>query len=365
MGQNAGYTFGNDPTSIGATIASFKNEDLGWEKQQQLNAGFDLNFAKSKFSLTADYFEKQISGLLFTPSLSLYLGTAAAPTANIGTTKTSGFDLNLGYNNATGKNWKVSSNLTFTTAKNEVTETNNGLITGGEYGIPTQSVTRFEKGQSPGYFYGFKTVGIFQNAAEIAGAPTQANAVPGDIRFADINGDGLISDLDRTKIGDPFPTFTMGWSLNLTYKAFDFNTFIYASVGNDIYRAYERNLAMTNKYRGVLARWTGEGSTNDPRNPRYSFTDANQNTRVSDRYVEDGSFLKIKDVQLGYTLPATTLKRLGVSKVRLYAQVKNAFVFTKYSGYDPEISGGIFNTGIDRGAYPQARTWSFGLDVKF
>jgi hypothetical protein len=302
---------------------------------------------------------------LFTPSLSLYLGTASAPTANIGTTKTSGFDLNLGYNNATGKNWKVSSNLTFTTAKNEVTETNNGLITGGGYGIPYQSVTRFEKGQTPGYFYGFKTVGIFQNAAEIAGAPTQTNAVPGDIRFADINGDGLISDLDRTKIGDPFPTFTLGWSLNLTYKAFDFNTFIYASVGNDIYRAYERNLAMTNKYRGVLARWTGEGSTNDPRNPRYSFTDANQNTRVSDRYVEDGSFLKIKDVQLGYTLPNTTLKRLGVSKVRLYAQVKNAFVFTKYSGFDPEISGGIFDTGIDRGAYPQARTWSFGLDVKF
>jgi TonB-linked SusC/RagA family outer membrane protein len=364
-GQNAGYTFGNDPTSIGATIASFRNDDLGWEKQKQLNAGFDLNFANSKFSLTADYFEKQISGLLFTPSLSLYLGTAAAPTANIGTTKTSGFDLNLGYNNAVGKNWRVSSNLTFTTAKNEVTETNNGLITGGGYGIPYQSVTRFEKGQSPGYFYGFKTVGIFQNAAEIAGAPTQANAVPGDIRFADINGDGLISDLDRTKIGDPFPTFTMGWSLNLTYKAFDFNTFIYASVGNDIYRAYERNLAMTNKYRGVLARWTGEGSTNDPRNPRYSFTDANQNTRVSDRYVEDGSFLKIKDVQLGYTLPNTTLKRLGVSKVRLYAQVKNAFVFTKYSGFDPEISGGIFDTGIDRGAYPQARTWSFGLDVKF
>lgn len=365
LGQNAGYTFGNDPTSIGATIASFKNEDLGWEKQKQLNAGFDLTFSNNKFSLTADYFEKQISGLLFTPSLSLYLGTAAAPTANIGSTKTSGFDLNLGYTNTLGKNWKLSSNLTFTTAKNEVTETNNGLITGGGYGIPYQSVTRFEKGQTPGYFYGFKTAGIFQNVAEIAGAPTQANAVPGDIRFADINGDGVISDLDRTKIGDPFPSFTMGWNLNLTYKAFDFNTFIYASVGNDIYRAYERNLAMTNKFRGVLARWTGEGTTNDARNPRYSFTDPNQNTRVSDRYVEDGSFVKIKDVQLGYTLPANTLKRLGVNKVRVYAQVKNAFTFTKYSGYDPEISGGIFDTGIDRGAYPQARTWSFGIDVKF
>ncbi len=365
LGQNAGYTFGNDPTSIGATIASFRNDDLGWEKQEQLNAGFDITFMKNKFSLSADYFEKKISGLLFTPSLSLYLGTAAAPTANIGTTETKGIDLNLGYSNALGRNWKVSSNLTFTTAQNEVTETNNGLITGGGYGIPYQSVTRFEKGFTPGYFYGFKTMGLFQNMAEIAAAPTQTDAVPGDIRFVDINGDGKISDLDRTKIGDPFPDFTMGWGLNLTYKAFDFNTFIYASIGNDIYRAYERNLAMTNKYRGVLARWTGEGSTNDARNPRYSFIDANQNNRVSDRYVEDGSFVKIKDVQLGYTLPSSLIKRMGVSKIRLYAQVKNAFTFTKYSGFDPEISGGIFDTGIDRGSYPQARTWSFGVDVKF
>jgi len=365
LGQNAGYTFGNDPTSIGATIASFRNDDLGWEKQEQLNAGFDISFMKNKFSLSADYFEKKISGLLFTPSLSLYLGTAAAPTANIGTTETKGIDLNLGYSNALGRNWKVSSNLTFTTAQNEVTETNNGLITGGGYGIPYQSVTRFEKGFTPGYFYGFKTMGLFQNIAEIAAAPTQTDAVPGDIRFVDINGDGKISDLDRTKIGDPFPDFTMGWGLNLTYKAFDFNTFIYASIGNDIYRAYERNLAMTNKYRGVLARWTGEGSTNDARNPRYSFIDANQNNRVSDRYVEDGSFVKIKDVQLGYTLPSNLIKRMGVSKIRLYAQVKNAFTFTKYSGFDPEISGGIFDTGIDRGSYPQARTWSFGVDVKF
>jgi hypothetical protein len=157
----------------------------------------------------------------------------------------------------------------------------------------------------------------------------------------------------------------MGWSLNLEYQGFDFTTFVYASVGNDVFRAYERNLAMTNKYRGVLARWTGEGSTNDARNPRYSFIDANNNTRASDRYVEDGSFVKVKDLQLGYTLPATLLKKWKLSKVRIYAQVKNAFIFTRYSGFDPEISGGIFDTGIDRGAYPQARTYSMGIDFKF
>jgi TonB-dependent starch-binding outer membrane protein SusC len=365
LGQNAGYTFGNEPTSIGATIASFRNDNLAWEKQKQLNVGFDLRFANNKLSFSADYFEKKISGLLFTPSLSLYLGTAAAPTANIGTTKTSGYEMNLGYSDNLSRNFQINTNITFTTAKNEVTETNNGLITGGTYGIPSQSITRFEKGYTPGYFYGFKTDGLFQNAGDIAKSALQENAQPGDIRFVDMNGDGKIDADDRTKIGDPFPDFTMGWSLNLTYKGFDFTSFVYASVGNDVYRAYERNLAMTNKFRGVLARWTGEGSTNDARNPRYTFIDANNNTRASDRYVEDGSFVKVKDMQLGYTLPAALYRHKMFTKIRVYAQVKNAFVFTKYSGFDPEISGGIFDTGIDRGSYPQARTYSLGVDFKF
>lgn len=365
LGQNAGYSFGNEPTSIGATIASFKNDNLAWEKQKQLNVGFDIRFGKNKFSFSADYFEKKISGLLFTPSLSLYLGTAAAPTANIGTTKTSGYEMNLGFTDNISKSFRINTNVTFTAAKNLVTQTNKGLITGGGYGIPFQAITRFEEGFTPGYFYGYKTDGLFQNAGDIAKGAIQDNAKPGDIRFVDINGDGKIDANDRTQIGDPFPNFTMGWSLNLDYKGFDFTTFVYASVGNDVYRAYERNLAMTNKFRGVLARWTGEGTTNDARNPRYTFVDANNNTRASDRYVEDGSFVKIKDIQFGYTLPASLYKKKVFSKIRIYAQVKNAYTFTKYSGFDPEISGAIFDTGIDRGSYPQARTYSMGVDFKF
>jgi hypothetical protein len=178
-----------------------------------------------------------------------------------------------------------------------------------------------------------------------------------------VNGDGVISASDKTKIGDPFPDFTLGWNINLAYKNFDMTIFTYASIGNDIYRAYERNANYTNKYRDVLARWTGEGSTNDARFPRYSFTDANSNIRVSDRYVEDGSFVKIKNLQLGYTFPQNKGKQI-FSSLRVYAQVRNAFTFTKYSGFDPEISGGILDTGIDRGAYPQARTYSFGIDIK-
>ncbi len=365
LGQNAGYSFGNEPTSVGATIASFKNDDLKWEEQAQLNAGFDIRFFNNKFSFSGDYFRKDISGLLFTPTLSLYLGTASLPTANIGTTRTSGVDMNLGYTDQLSKNFRISTNVTFTTATNLVTETNNGLITGGGYGIPYQSVTRFEKDKAPGYFFGFKTDGLFQSQADVAKHASQPGAQAGDIRFVDINGDGKIDGDDRTDIGNPFPEFSIGWNLSLEYKGFDFNSFVYASVGNEVYRAYERNLAMTNKFRSVLGRWTGSGSTSDATNPRYTFIDANNNTRVSDRYVEDGSFIKIKNLQLGYNFSSAALRKANISKLRIYAQARNAFTFTKYTGFDPEISGGIFDTGIDRGAYPQARSFAIGLDLKF
>lgn len=361
-----GYTF-NDVFYPGATVGSAANDALRWEKQLQANAGFDMTFYKKKFSLSADYFQKKVDGLLFTPSASLYLGTVPIPTANIGATKSSGVDITLGYTELINRTVKINTSLTFTTSKNEVTATNDDgtakIRGGGYFNGQSQNVTVFEKGQTPGYFYGYKTDGLFQTAADVTKGASQPGAQPGDIRFVDMNGDGVINALDQTKIGDPFPTFTMGWNLNIEYKNFDFSAFTYASVGNDIYRAYERNANYSNKYRAVLARWTGAGTTNDATNPRYSFTDANSNIRVSDRYVEDGSFIKIKNIQLGYTFPASVTNKI-LSRLRIYGQVKNAYTFTKYSGFDPEIPGGILDTGIDRGAYPQARTYAVGIDIK-
>ncbi|WP_407527727.1 TonB-dependent receptor [Lacibacter sp. MH-610] len=360
-----GYTFG-DVFYPGSTVASAANNALRWEKQIQANIGFDITLF-NRINLSADYFQKEVDGLLFTPSASLYLGTVPIPTANIGSTKSAGFDITLGYNGNIGKKFKLNTTVTFTTARNEVTATNDdgtARILGGYYfNGQSQSVTVFEKGQTPGYFYGYKTMGLFQSADEITKAPSQNGAQPGDIRFVDVNGDGVINAQDQTKIGDPFPDFTMGWNVTLEYKGFDFNAFTYASVGNDVYRAYERNANYTNKARDVLARWTGPGSTNDARYPRYSFTDGNSNIRVSDRYVEDGSFIKLKNLQLGYTLPASATGKV-FSRVRVYVQVRNAFIFTKYTGFDPEIPGGILDTGVDRGAYPQPRTYSIGLDIK-
>jgi len=361
-----GYNY-NNVFYAGSTVGSAANDALRWEKQVQLNAGFDISLFDKRFTLSADYFRKEVDGLLFTPSASLYLGTVPIPTSNIGATRSTGIDLTLGFTETIAKQLKIATSFTFTTAKNEVTATNSdgtAKILGGYYfNGQSQSVTVFEKGFTPGYFYGYKTDGLFQNAAEIAAAATQTGAVPGDIRFVDMNKDGIINAQDMTQIGDPFPDFTLGGNLSLEYKGFDFTTFAYASVGNDVYRAYERNAIYTNKERSILARWTGEGTTNNAKNPRYSFVDANSNIRVSDRYVEDGSFIKIKNIQLGYTLPGKSAKK-WFSSLRLYAQVRNAFVFSKYAGFDPEISGGILDTGVDRGSYPQPRTYTVGIDIK-
>jgi hypothetical protein len=367
-GNSIGYTYGNNFVS-GSTLGSIGNEKIGWEKQLQMNIGFDVNFYKNKFNIAADYYQKNTKGLIYQPSVStVILGGLPAPYDNIGSTKTSGVDITLGYNSKVAKDLKVSTSVTFTTVKNLVTGTNQEgtarNVGGGYFNGQSQTVTVFEKDKTPYYYYGYKTLGLFQTEAEIAASPLQAGTQPGDIKFADLNGDGVIDSKDQTQIGNPFPKFTVGWNLSLEYKNFDLSVLTYASSGNDVYRALERNANYTNKFRSVLDRWTGPGTTNDAHNPRYSFTDPNNNARVSDRYVEDGSFIKVRNILLGYNFQLKPIKKV-FKGVRLYGQVKNAFTFTKYTGFDPEINAGLSDVGIDRGAYPQARTYSVGLDIKF
>lgn len=354
------YTFDGNIVS-GSSLFSIPNESVTWENQIQMNIGFDARFFNRKLSVTADYFVKSVDDLLFNPTLSLYLGTPVYPAANIGKTSTKGFDIAVGYSDTIGEKLGFTTSLNFTAATNLVERINNGdkFIWGSGYGIPFTNLTRFEEGFSPGYFFGYKTDGLFQNQAEIEAHAVQNGAQPGDIRFVDINQDGIINDADRTQIGDPFPDFTLGWNLGFSYKNLDFSAFTYASVGGDIYRAYERNLNFTNRFAKSLTRWTGEGTSNDE--PRATFIDSNNNRRPSDRYVEDGTFVKIKNIQVGYTLPIGK----NANNLRVYAQVKNAFTFTKYSGYDPEISSGVLDTGVDRGNYPQPRVWMGGLQFNF
>ena len=358
------YTF-SGTIKPGAKLDNIANDAVSWEHQIQINAGVDLKIFQNTLSLSADVFQKQVSDLLFDPTLSPYLGTPRYPSSNVGSTRTRGLDITLAYNNSLSKNIDLTTSMNFTTAQNEVLKINNGdkFVWVGGYGVPNKNLSRFEEGKEPGYFYGHKTNGIFQNQKEIDAHAKQEGAKPGDIRFVDINADGKIDEKDRTYIGSPYADYLIGWGLDLRVYDFDFSLQTYTSVGADIYRAYERNLNYTNRFGASLNRWTGPGTSH--KEPRATFVDSNNNNRPSERYVEDGSFFKIKNVQLGYTLNKNITQKIGLASLRIYGQIKNALVLTKYSGYDPEVSAGVFDTGIDRGTYPIPRTFSVGIDVKF
>jgi hypothetical protein len=255
------------------------------------------------------------------------------------------------------------------TLDNEVLAVNNdnGFIEAGGFGVGQPAITRFQEGFPIGYFYGFQTDGIFQNAGEVAAHPSQialgANAQPGDFRYADLNNDGEINLEDRKELGNPIPDITMGFNLSLNYKNWDFQSYFFASIGNDMVRNYERNQALTNLTTNALNRWTGEGSTNSF--PRVT-TGATANQVFSDFFVEDASFLRAQNIQLGYTLNDTALDNVQLSKLRVYASVRNAFTLSKYQGFDPSASSGDpLASGIDNGFYPVARTFIVGINAKF
>jgi TonB-dependent starch-binding outer membrane protein SusC len=237
------------------------------------------------------------------------------------------------------------------------------------------TLSRGDVGQPFPYFYGWKTDGIFQNLAEVNsyvnadGELLQPNAAPGDVRFVDINNDGVINDDDRTNIGKGIPDWTFGINLGFEWKGFDFNMLLQGQFGNvSIFNVTRRtDLYYINLPKTILNRWTGEGSTNSQ--PRFVFDSANENYRVSDLWLENGAFMRARNVQLGYTLPQNLTSKVGIDRLRVYVQAENLFTLTKYTGCDPEVTGGNSGygteVGIDRGVYPQARTISFGVNLTF
>jgi hypothetical protein len=216
-------------------------------------------------------------------------------------------------------------------------------------------------------FFGYVTDGIFQSQAEVEAHAFQSESTrPGDIRFRDLNGDNVIDIDDRTYIGNPTPEVIYGLNADFGFKGFDLSVFVQGTQGNDIYNGIVRyDFAYVNRPASALGRWTGPGTSNDE--PRVSLTDPNQNARVSDRFVEDGSYLRLKTVQLGYSLPTAWLRRATIQKLRIYVTGQNLLTFTDYSGFDPEIGtvGGALEIGIDRGFYPQPRMVLGGLNLTF
>ena len=362
------YAFNNQLT-YGTALGAISNPEIKWEKQIPLDVGIDISLFNNKVDITADYFKKTTEDLLLRPQVSGILGVSApgasAPIVNAGSVVNEGFEFSIGYNQTVSEDFKFSANYNFTTLDNNVTFVGNatGVIEGGSFGVGQQAPSRMEAGFPIGYFYGYQTNGIFQTQADVDGHASQNNAAPGDLRFVDTNGDGAITNEDRTYIGDPIADITMGMNFSFNYKAFDFNAYAFASLGNEIVRSYERNLPLTNRLSYVLDRWTGPGTSNT--SPRVT-TGATGNTLFSDFYVEDGSFLRLQNVQLGYTFDADKLKRLQFDTVRFYVSASNLFTLTKYKGYDPTTSNGSpIGGGIDQGFYPNPKTFLFGVNLNF
>ena len=366
------YVF-DDIITTGAAIGRAANPDLKWETTRQFNIGADLKILHT-FDLTLNYFIKNTKDLLFQPDVSGVLGTAGAgsypPIINAGDVSNKGLEIELGYSMKPGKKFNLSTNINATFIKNEVVKIPTGIdfLPGASFGVGGNIATRFERGFPIGYFIGYETDGIFQTQEEIDNSPvTQEGAVPGDLRFVDQDGDGKISfndDSDKTMIGTPIPKITLGYNINISYEGFDLSANFFAAIGQDIVRNYERQQPFANQLNYNLDRWTGQNSTNT--NPRLT-TDLNRNTIFSDYFVEDGSFLRLKNLQLGYTFNPKLTQRVKINSTRIYVAANNLLTLTKYRGYDPDIgsSGGPLASGIDYGFYPQARTIMAGISLKF
>jgi TonB-linked SusC/RagA family outer membrane protein len=365
------YVF-DDVIIPGVAIGRASNPDLKWETTRQFNAGLDMTFWK-KLDVTANYFIKNTFDLLFQPDVSAILGSYGPggfpPIINAGDVSNKGIELEVGYSTDPRKDFVFGANFNFTHIANKVTGVPEGVdfLPGASFGVGGSVATRFEEGYSIGYFHGYETAGIFQTQEEIDSHPVvQDGAPPGDIIFVDQDGDGVINfsdDSDKTFLGSPIPDFTMGLSLNLNYKNLDFSSMLYAALGQEIIRNFERNQPYANQLDYVIDRWTGPGSTNE--HPRLT-TDPTRNTVFSSYYVEDGSFLRLRNIQLGYSLPTKWINHLKMERFRVYLAANNLFTLTKYRGYDPDVgSGGVLSAGVDYGIYPQARTIMGGVQIKF
>ncbi|MDX9771052.1 MAG: TonB-dependent receptor [Tenuifilaceae bacterium] len=369
MDKSRGYIFGNG-REFGASPAYIENNDIHWEESEQLDIALDFGAYNNRLTATIDYYIKTTSGLLERIPIPAHVGNDP-PVANVGSVQNKGVELSINwrhYFNDFG--YSVGINGAYN--QNKMTKIGNdeGVLSGATWAVAGM-VTRTELGLPIAYFWGFKTDGIFQSQAEVfqhigkTGQVLQPNAKPGDVRFVDSNNDGVLNENDRTMIGNPTPPLTFGMNASIDYKRFDFSVLLIGSYGNDVFNGAQRqDLRYTNRSTAILDRWTPENPSTTT--PRYTWDDVNYNYRVSDLYVEDGSFVKVKNVQLGYTLPEVLLNRMSSRTWRFYVSVENLFTFTKYTGADPEIGAmNSFDIGIDRGIYPQARTIRFGTSMTF
>lgn len=372
---NGGYIYALNGLPVeGAVQEQLANTELTWEGAEQINFGVDFGLLKNRLSGTVDYFIRNTNNMILQKPIPMFAGKKK-PAVNAGSMQNKGLEFSINYTESKGDfRYDVGFNLTF--IKNEVTSLAGGdPIRGGSAGRMGNS-TKTEVGKEIAYFYGYKTSGIFKTQQQLDayvkdGVPIQPNAGLGDVIFQDLNNDGKITELDMTYLGSATPKMTGGFNLNLGYKGFDMVLFINGSYGNKIVNAMYQTLYNSKMFECNISQdmavnhWSPENPTSDV--PRLDAADLNKNVEnFSDRYVENGSYLRVKNLQFGYTIPNAIANKFHIKTLRIYTSFDNLLTFTKYSGLDPELFGlygDPFHYGVDMVNYPQPRTYSVGLNL--
>ena len=356
----------------GVQAGSLANPDLKWEESEQTDLGIDLGFFKNALTFSLDYYIKKTNGMIISMPIPNYVG-AGAPLGNVGDMENKGLELEASYKWNIGKaKFHAKANASYLKNKLKNLGNTSGFLELGAM-QNTGTITRGSNNEPFPYFYGYKTAGIFQTMDEVKawvnkdGELLQPKAVPGDVRFVDVDGNGAIDAADRTKIGKGMPDWTFGFTLNAEYKGFDFMMMWQGTAGSDIFDATRRtDVQPANLPSYLLNRWTGPGTSN--KYPRFVINDGT-NWQSSDLYITDGSYIRLKNIQLGYTLPQFITKKFFVNKLRLFVAAENLLTLTKYAGFDPEISSGdstgATSLGVDYGVYPQSRTITVGFNLGF
>lgn len=386
------YIFGG-AKSLGSYFSSLGNTDLKWETTKMSNVGIDLGLFSNKLTFTAEAYNRLTDGLLLNVPIPGSIGYSSAPLANIGSMKNWGYEFQVGYNQSQGAfRWNVSGNIDITRNRVLSLATPSATIySGSSQDFGGYDITKTEVGQPIQSFYGYLVDGIYQSLNEVYSSPATLvraekrenidpakNTSPGDIRFKDLNGDGLINPSDRTYLGSYIPKFSYGANFGANYKNFDLTVYFQGVYGNKIYngtKVIEQGmLRLFNAGTDVLNAWTPTNTNTNV--PRAVNGDPNNNSRTSDRFIESGSYMRVKNLSIGYTIPADVLGRLTkntLNKLRVYVSATNLLTFTKYTGLDPEIgvngnsgdTSKLLTNGIDYGQYPQPRTVLVGLNFGF
>ncbi len=361
LGASSNYYFGQSAAMVyGSKANRLANEDLKWEESEQTDLGLDFGFWNNQLTFSVDYYIKKTNGMIIEMPIPSYVGEAR-PLANVGDMENSGWEFELGYKwNIADAHFAVKGNASYLKNKLKNLGNDTGFL---NYGISqfSDGGTRAENGQPFPFFYGYKTDGILQNQAEADAYNSKygTSSKPGDFRFVDTNGDNTITSDDRTNIGNGVPDWTFGLNLDAEWKGFDLSLFFQGVSGADVFDAtYRQDIASGNYPTWVLNRWTGEGTSNT-----VPTLGDSKNWVVSDMYIQDGSYLRLKNVTLGYTLPHNLTNRIGISRLRIFGRAENLLTWTKYWGFDPEIGSGSTSLGVDYGVYPQARTYTIGFNI--